>query len=291
MFNWNHLETFVILSENLSFSETARMLNIAQPAISRQIRLMEESLGYPLFIRSRKSVILSPEGQQLKIQLAPLVDEIKKLFHEKQNTGSLLSGVIRIGSMQEAGQILLMPKIFKFLKMHPNLDIHTSLMSSSQVNEQVLKGHLDFGFVYRLSESKTLRSYILSQDSPVLIQSAKSKVPFHQRQKIELVGYREDDHYAKSFLSQVLSKPEQKKIQFRSSINSHSAMIQMVIEEDLLAVIPKNSASMAVAKNQIRIISENPKTHGLHLVCHEQILIDKKKKRFCDFLIEEFKKS
>ncbi|MDG0815330.1 LysR family transcriptional regulator [Bdellovibrio svalbardensis] len=289
MFNWNYLETFVILSENLSFSETAKVLNTAQPAISRQIRLLEDSLGYPLFIRSRKSVVLSKEGQQLKVQLAPLVEEIKKLFFERQAVGSLLSGAIRIGSMQEAGQILLMPKISQFLRIHPDLDIHTTFMSSNQVSEAVLKGSLDFGFVYRLPESKTLRAYALTEDCPVLIQSAKSKVPLAARKTLEFVGYREDDLYAKEFLSRILAKSEQKKVRFRSSVNSHSAMVQLVLEEDLLAVLPKNSALRALEKNKIKVVTEDAKTHPLHLICHEQMLVDKKKKIFRDFLMKEFR--
>ncbi|MGZ3771120.1 MAG: LysR family transcriptional regulator [Bdellovibrio sp.] len=290
MFNWNYLETFIILSENLSFSETAKTLNTAQPAISRQIRLLEDSLGYPLFIRSKKSVVLSKEGQQLKLQLAPLVDEIKNLLLQQQKVGSLLSGVIRVGSLHEAGQLMLMPKILQFLKMHPDLDIHTTFMSSSLVTEAVLKGAMDFGFIYRMPESKSLRAYVLTEDKPVLIQSAKSKKTLAERKHLEFVGYREDDYYAKEFLNRIFSKTEQKKIIFRSSVNSHEAIARLVAEEDLLAVIPKNSALNSSEKNKIKIVTEDAKSHPLYLICHEQILIDKKKKVFKDFLVKEFKK-
>lgn len=291
MVNWNYLETFVILSENLSFSETAKVLNTAQPAVSRQIRLLEDNLGYPLFIRSKKSVVLSKEGQQLKVQLAPLVAEIKKLFLQQQKVGSLLAGVIRVGSLHEAGQIMLMPKILQFLKWHPDLDIHTTFMSSNQVTEAVLKGTVDFGFIYRMPESKTLRAYTLCEDRPVLIQSAKSKVPFAERTFAEFVGYREDDYYAKEFLGRILTKSEQKKVRFRSSMNSHAAMAQLVVEEDFFAVMPKNSAQKALSKNQIKIVTEDTKSHPLFLICHEQILIDKKKKLFKDFLVKELGKA
>lgn len=290
MFNWNYLETFVLLSENLSFSETAVALNTAQPAISRQIRLLEDGLGYPLFIRSKKSVVLSKEGQQLKLQLTPLVEEIKKLLLQQQKVGSLLSGVIRVGSLHEAGQIMLMPKILQFLKMHPSLDIHTTFMSSSQVTEAVLKGSMDFGFIYRIPESKTLRAYVLTEDRPVLIQSAKSKKNLDERKLLEFVGYREDDYYANEFLHRVLNKAEQKKILFRSSANFHEAMVQLVVEDDFLAVVPKNSALSAIEKNKVKIVTEDVKSHPLYLICHEQILIDKKKKLFKDFLMKEFKR-
>ena len=96
MLNWNYLETFVILSENLSFSETARVLNTAQPVISRQIKILETNFGYPLFLRTKKKVALSAEGLDLKARLGPLVDEIKGILLEREKPGSLLEGTIRL---------------------------------------------------------------------------------------------------------------------------------------------------------------------------------------------------
>ncbi len=291
MLNWNYLESFVILSENLSFSETADLLKTSQPSISRQIRFLEESLGYPLFIRSRKSVLLSKEGLQLKIKLTPLVNEIKKLIMIQKELSNSLSGTIRIGSMHEAGQILLMPIIRKFLKLHSQVDIHTTLMSSVDICEEVLKGNLDFGFVYQLSDSKTLKAYVVIEDRPVLMQSSRSKFLYEERKFLDFICYRENDTYTKQFIEKNLNRSEQKRVRFRSSVNSHSVMLQMVADEDLLCVVPFGSAVESIAQNQTKIIKENLKLQPLYLICHEQTFFDKRKKYLFNFLIKEFKKS
>ena len=73
--NFNHLECFLTLATSLSFSQTAQILNIAQPAVSKQIQSLEALLKTNLFIRSKKSVVLSQEGEKL-YQLC------SKPFHE-----------------------------------------------------------------------------------------------------------------------------------------------------------------------------------------------------------------
>ena len=141
MLNWNYLETFAILSENLSFSQTARVLNTAQPVVSRQIKVLEHSLGYPLFIRSKKKVALSEQGKLLKQRLRPLIDEMKRVLFE-QEIGNEAAGVIRMASMFEAGQLLLFPRLKEILEDHPKLQLHFTLMPSLNINEAVLAGLL-----------------------------------------------------------------------------------------------------------------------------------------------------
>lgn len=291
MINWNFLETFVVLSENLSFSATARTLNTAQPVISRQIKTLEENLGYSLFIRTKKKVILSQEGQELKLRLGPLVEEIKKLILERQDTHGLLTGTIRVGSMPEGGQNLLFPKITQFLEINPNLQIHTTLMPSSAVNELVMNGTLDFGFVYLVSERKSLKSFPVAQDLPVLIAEKKMAKTWRSQPTYKLIGYREKDMYQRHFLERVLTKAEQKKVQHGASINMHTSIIDLVCKQKALAVIPRTSTPVAIKEGRIEIVAQDKKTQSLYLICHEQILVDKKKKAFLDYLLQEFSKA
>lgn len=292
MLNWNFLETFVVLSENLSFSATARVLNTAQPVVSRQIKTLEESLGYVLFLRTKKKVTLSHEGHELKMRLGPLVEQIKKLTQERQQSAkALLTGTIRMGSMPEAGTNLLFPKITPFLDMHPGLKVHLTLMPSASVNEQVLNGSLDFGFVYFVSDRKSLKSYAVAQDHPVLIADKKMAKNWRALPEYKFISYREKDIYQRDFLERVLTKTEQKKVTHGSSINSHDAIIAMVCKQKNFAVIPYTSAISSIKEGLIEIILHDKKAQSLYIICHEQILIDQKKKAFLNYLIEAFGKS
>lgn len=290
MLNWNYLETFVALSESLSFSETAKLLNTAQPVISRQIKTLETNLGYALFLRSKKSVALSPEGLELKRKLGPLVEEIKRvLISDRPGLSSLFKINIRMGSMYEAGELLLLPKVSHFLEIHPESTVHLSLMSTPLVNDQVAKGLLDFGFVYELSDRKSVKSFPVTQDIPVMIANKKVASQWRKQDSYKFIGYRENDLYLKGFLDRHLSKAERGKVRYLSSVNSHKAIIDLVRKQNGMAVIPKTSAQQAVDKGYVEIVEQDKRPQTLYLVCHEQILIDKRKKAFLDYLVKAFK--
>lgn len=290
MINWNYLETFVVLSENLSFSETAKLLNTAQPVISRQIKILEENLGYALFLRSRKSVALSSEGQELKRKLGPLVGEIKKvLIPDRTKDSALLKVEIRLGSMYEAGELLLMPKVSRFLEVHPDSTVHLALMSTEAANEQVAKGLLDFGFVYRYGDRKSIKAFPVAQDQPVLIADKKIANKWRKQEFYKFVSYRENDLYLKSFLDRNFNKAERAKVRLMSSVNSHKAIVDFVCRHQGMSVIPRSSAERFVDQGLVEIIEQDKRHQSLYIICHEQILIDKRKKAFLDYLIKEFK--
>lgn len=290
MLNWNFLETFVVLSENLNFSETAKIMNTAQPVISRQIKTLEENLGYVLFVRTKKSVTLSPEGLELKRKLGPLVEEIKRvIISDRKEASALLKVDIKIGSMYEAGELLLFPKVSQFLEIHPASNVHLSLMSSVNILEQVAKGLLDFGFVYMLSDRKSIKAFPMAADLPVMIADKKTAANWKKQEQYNFISYRENDNYLKSFLQKHLSKSELSKVRYTSSVNSHRAIIELVRARHGMAVIPFSSAQQAIEKGLVEIVEKDKKAQTLYLVCHEQILIDKRKKAFLEYLTKAFK--
>lgn len=288
MLNWNYLETFVILSENLNFSVTAQLLNTAQPVVSRQIKQLEADLGHPLFIRSKKKVVLSDEGRNLKNRLNPLVDEIKKIIREREGNGDQPKGVIRLGSLYEAGHLMLYPRIIKYLEQNKQMRIHTTFMSSFEVNENISAGILDFGFVYQLSDRKTLRSFPVASDTAVMIADRKQAGHWRDIDTYQMIGYREKDLYLRDFLDRNMSKTERKKVEIGSSVNSHAQIIDLVRRQKAFAVIPKSSVMKAVDSGHVEIVLQDKKPQSLYLICHEQILIDKRKKLFLDYLLNEF---
>lgn len=288
MVNWNYLETFVILSETLNFSEAARTLSTSQPVVSRHIRLLEHELGYPLFLRSTKQVALTKEGFELKLSLSPLVEELKRLLSEKKEAPKLLSGSLRVGSITEGGLMLLMPKIEKFLSQHPKLQIHVSFGSSASIIENVLKGKFDLGFVHEVPQQKSIQTVKVYNERPVLITDKKSAKDWRQRKVYQLIGYRENDTYLTDFLDLNFSKTERKKVLFGSSVSSHAAMIDLVARQRLMAVLPQSSIQQARAEGRIEVALEGKGSHGLYLLVHENGLLDKRKAALLEFLTKEF---
>jgi DNA-binding transcriptional LysR family regulator len=93
------LRTFLTLADTLSFSRTAERVGRSQPAVSGQIRKLEELLGAPLFLRDTRTVRLTPEGERLRGEARALVDAAQALIARFQ--APEVEGEVRFGSPED----------------------------------------------------------------------------------------------------------------------------------------------------------------------------------------------
>ncbi len=285
MVNWNYLDTFCYLAENLSFTKTAEILRTSQSSISRQIKQLEENLGHPLFIRSKKSVALTSEGRLLKQQLNPHLSEIKKILEFKElekNVEKIIQ--IKIASIFEVGANLIHPAILKFSKDHTNYQIILDFDSTKAITDKILDGSIDFGVVHLLPNAKTVRSYSLFRDRPVLICSTKSKMSINKltadQSDIDLVAYKEDDQYSFNFIKKKMGKNAIGRVHLKHAVRSHQLMIDFVVHFDVCAVLPYSSAEAAIKEKRVKILAEEINDGPLYFCSNEFILLDKSKKEF-----------
>jgi DNA-binding transcriptional LysR family regulator len=107
-----YLEIFIKTAKHLSFSKAANECNIAQSAVSRQIKLLEESLGEQLFVRSPKKVILTQKGKELYLTALNFTNALDHIFER-----SVLRE-IRIGTLEGVLGNFLLTVLINFLEKH-----------------------------------------------------------------------------------------------------------------------------------------------------------------------------
>lgn len=90
------IEYFICVAKHLCFTKAAKELITTQPTVSRQINLLETEIGFPLFIRTRKNVWLTPQGNVLIEELKKVPQIISKAIHEAQNccSSDLFIGIL-----------------------------------------------------------------------------------------------------------------------------------------------------------------------------------------------------
>src|SRR5262245_20573184 len=108
------LESFISLSETLSFTKTAKALGLTQPSISRQLKQLEEQLGIQLFFRDRHRVELTPEGKEFKGSLTPLLRELRLVFEQSREKMSKPEGLLSFCCYPEIGQYFFMRILLTF---------------------------------------------------------------------------------------------------------------------------------------------------------------------------------
>jgi len=135
---------FYVVAETGNITKASLKLNISQPAVTKQIKNLEGELGGPLFIRTKKGVILNETGQEMFIsikQALTLIDEAEKKF---KNLEKLEKGTIKIGISTNLTRNYLLKYIQIFHKLYPNIIIEISTDPTSELIKSLKAGALDF---------------------------------------------------------------------------------------------------------------------------------------------------
>jgi len=113
------LRFFDAAARHLSFSLAAEELHVTQSAVSRQIKTLEEALGYPLFVRSIRSVSLTPNGIRYQKAVAQALDILERASSRRTNAKRILT----ISAPQSLATFWLIPRLSEFARVYPHIDI------------------------------------------------------------------------------------------------------------------------------------------------------------------------
>lgn len=165
--NLKHLNTFLILSNEKSFTKTAARLGQSQSGITMQIRALEESLGVRLFERIGKSVALTFEGERLlpyaKKMLA-LSKEIDTLY--------VNSGKLTIGATEAIASYLLMDILKEYTAIHPETKISLKILNGRDYCHMLENGEIDLAIVLDLPIKNKSLQVLQKRKETILLVSA-----------------------------------------------------------------------------------------------------------------------
>ncbi|HET6510207.1 MAG TPA: LysR family transcriptional regulator [Baekduia sp.] len=145
-----HLDSFVAVAEESSFSRAADRLHVVQSAVSATIRNLEREWGVTLFHRTTHRVELSPEGRALLPSARAALQAAAAVGHAVDEVRGGLRGTIRLGIMQAtqgAGGISVAATIAAFAAEHPGVTVEVRQGGSADQAERVRTGELDLSFL------------------------------------------------------------------------------------------------------------------------------------------------
>src|SRR5436190_3025899 len=140
-----HLRYFQAVAEELSFSKASRRLHIAQPALSRAVKELEEMLGLELLARTRRFVALTPAGRVLLSETRLLLQRLDEAIRRVQRTAAGEEGELRLGYIGPPTQIFLGRIVKEFRRRYPRLTVILEERTPERVWEMVARGRLAVG--------------------------------------------------------------------------------------------------------------------------------------------------
>ncbi|MEB3103605.1 LysR family transcriptional regulator [Ferviditalea candida] len=140
------LRYFITVAEHLSFTEAANKLFIAQSAVSQQIADLEEKVGVKLFIRSKRSVQLTPAGAVFLQEATKILNRAAEAIDKARQTESGVIGSLSIGFLATHVRSFLPDVIKRFRELYPKVELNLNHYPSKMLKEALESKEFDIGF-------------------------------------------------------------------------------------------------------------------------------------------------
>lgn len=172
--NLKQLEYFVSVAELGSFSKAALALDIAQPALSRQVRALEVELRETLLLRNGRGVSLTEAGQRLFEHSVSILNQVAQAREDMGARRDEPVGGITIGLPPSIGRQLTLPLIDGFRRQLPKARLAIVEGLSSHIAEWLASGRIDLGLVYNPEGAAHLTITPLLKEPLCLVSAAGS---------------------------------------------------------------------------------------------------------------------
>jgi len=174
------LRALVRVAESGSLNKAADLARIAQPALSRQIGLLESELRTQLFIRHGRGMVLTSSGQKVLNQAKAILNEIENLKLDVHNNSGEIKGEAVIGVPPTLGEVITVPFMEVVKKKYPSLRVQFTPGFGGHLIEWLRRGDLDFAVLYDLKHYEDIECRPLRTE-PLFAISSKISHPFKAR--------------------------------------------------------------------------------------------------------------
>ncbi|MCB1875368.1 MAG: LysR family transcriptional regulator [Chromatiales bacterium] len=141
------LTTFVAVAELASFSRAAESLHLTQPAVSKRILTLEETLGVRLLDRIGRTVTVTEAGQRFLPNARKILAQMEDSLRDLSNLDAQVSGRLNLATSHHIGLHRLPPVLKRFIENYPSVELDLRFMDSEAACQAVEKGDLELGIV------------------------------------------------------------------------------------------------------------------------------------------------
>jgi len=255
------LRYFDALVRHGHFGRAAAACAITQPALSMQIKEMEEALGGVLLERNARQVALTTFGEGLAERVRDILRAVDELGDFARASRDLLAGRLRVGMIPTIAPYLL-PKVIGHLKhMHPELDIHVREALTAKLLEELAEGRLDTAIVALPVSEPSLTEVALFAENFLLVrpgEDADKPVPTMEKLREMRLLLLEEGH---CFRDQALAFCNMQSAPPRETLDasSLSTLVQMVSAGIGVTLIPEMAVAVETRSAPVSVVRlKNP---------------------------------
>ena len=250
------LRYFDALARHGHFGRAAESCSISQPALSMQIKEMEEVLGGVLLERSARQVSLTKFGEEIVQRVREILRSVDELGDFARASRDRLAGRLRIGMIPTIAPYLLPKVIENLARMHPELDIHVRETLTPKLIKEVVEGRLDTAIVALPVSEPSLTEVVCFSENFLLVRPGVDEgtpVPSHETlREMRLLLLEEGHCFRDQALSFCNMQSPPREVLDASSL---STLVQMVgagigvtLIPEMAVAVETRSAPVSVAR-------------------------------------------
>jgi DNA-binding transcriptional LysR family regulator len=244
--NLNHLRVFESVFRSRSMTNAAKELHLTQSGISQHIKTLEETLGIVLFDRHKQKIIPTSNANILYEACSKGFYDLERILWQITGKDTELHGLVKIGLPTEFGNNLILPIVSSFLKLNPKVKVEFFFGLASEVNDAILTGDLDYGYVDSFNMDKrvtTQKVYMEFHDlcgSPRYLKKfppPENKAAYYEG--LEYIEYLPGEPVIRKWLANHLKK-DNLKLNVRAYVESPYSVLQLILADVGVGILPRH---------------------------------------------------
>ncbi len=261
MFSLRQLKAFITVAENKSFTKAAKLLYMTQPAISAQIKALEERLEVSLMERNDKNMVLTEAGQIFFQEAQKIISLYDVFMGSLDELKGVRKGKIFLAASTIPGEYVLPCLVGGFNKIYPGVELSLKIADTGIVAEQLMKRTADIGMIGARVKNDALHLEEFMKDELIVIGQPQEVDPVKQMSLKELAAsnlvLRESESGTRMVLFEQLKKSgiDTHKLRVIMELGSTRAVITAVQNGLGLSVVSRLAAGDALELGKIREIS------------------------------------
>jgi DNA-binding transcriptional LysR family regulator len=184
------IRSFLSIAETLHFGRTAELIHISQPALSLQIRALEEEVGVRLFERNRRKTTLTAAGFAFRDDAAAALSQLEQGIRRARLAANGKLGLLRIGFISTAGSEIVPNIVRQYKELNPGVEFSLRNILTAEQVQMLETGSLDIGFLrLPIGEHSALDVVTVHRERFVLVVPSSHKLAKRKAVRLrELAG-------------------------------------------------------------------------------------------------------
>jgi LysR family transcriptional regulator, transcription activator of glutamate synthase operon len=269
------LRYLVALADEQHFTRAAAREHIAQPALSQQIRRLEQEVGLALVERTTRRVTVTEAGRALVARARRILAEVDAATAEMQAFTGVRSGHVMVGTMHTMGPVDVSLALAVFHQRHPGVELTVREQSSEELAEMLRDDVLDLAFlsVTERMESHGLGLHQLVSEELVVVLPEDHPLAGHQEVRMaqladeQFISYREGARLRELLVFAGRSAGFEPQVQLES--NESERIRRLVARHMGVAILPRSDADRPGSDVAFAPLIEPSLTRDITLACRE----------------------